>query len=68
MFKNDGVADEIYRSMEKTLVSNQTETKYGFSKLATAVDYLHAAANIFEKAGMYNEALEVTKVLQELIK
>lgn len=66
MFKNSSFADEIYRSMEKTLVKNQTENKYGFDKLAKAADLLSAAASLFEEAGMVEEANEVTQVLQDL--
>lgn len=66
MFKNAGFEDEIYRSMEKQLVSNQVETKYGFKRLAQAADYLNAAAEIFEQAGMSEQAKEITEVLQGL--
>lgn len=66
MFKSDGFEDEIFRSMQKTLVSNQVETQHGFNKLAKAVDFLNAAAQIFENAGMHEEAAEVTGVLQSL--
>ena len=66
MFKKANLEDEIYRSMEKQLVTNQSEDSYGFNKLAKAVDYMNAAAEIFEQAGMQQEAKEVTEVLQEL--
>jgi hypothetical protein len=66
MFKQASFEDEIYRSMEKTLVKTQTETKHGFNKLAKAADLLNTAADIFDKAGMYKESKEVTKVLQSL--
>lgn len=58
--------NEIYRSMEKQLASNQLEDKYGFNKLAKVADYLHAAAEIFEQAGMTEQAEEITEVLQGL--
>lgn len=67
MFKNSSVANEVLHSMEKTLVSNQVENKYGFDKLAKAADYLNAAAAVFEKAGMHKQAIEVTEVLQGLL-
>lgn len=67
MFKTNNFADELFHSMEKSLVSNQMETKYGFDKLAKAADYLNAAAEVFEKAGMYKQATEVTEVLQGLL-
>lgn len=66
MFKNSSFEDEIYRGMEKQLVSSQLEDKHGFNKLAKAADYLHAAADIFEQAGMIEHAEEITEVLQGL--
>ena len=66
MFKQASFEDEIYRSMEKSLVRSQTENSHGFKKLAKAVDLLNTAAGIFEQAGMYKEAEEVTKVLQSM--
>ncbi len=66
MFKIASFEDELYRSMEKTLVKNQFQNKFGFDKLAQAVDLLDAASGLFEQAGMVEEANEVTKVLQDL--
>lgn len=68
MFKNNSFEDEIYSSMEKSLVKAQTEEQYGFDKLAKAVNYLNSAAAIFEQAGMLTEADEVTEVLQSIAK
>jgi hypothetical protein len=68
MFKQGGFGDEIFRSMEKTLVKNQVDNTFGLSRLAKAVDYLNDAAVIFESAGMNEEASEITKVLQALTK
>lgn len=66
MFKNNSFEDEIYRSMERSLVKAQKEEQYGFDKLAKAIDYLNAAAAIFEQAGMVEEAHEITNVLSDL--
>lgn len=66
MYKIGSFEEELYRSMEKTLVKNQTENKYGFDKLAQATNLLYAAASLFEEAGMVEEANEVTQVLQDL--
>lgn len=60
--------DEIYRSMEKTLVNSQVENKYGLSKLAKATDLLNMAASIFDNAGMVEEASEITEILEDLSK
>lgn len=68
MFKKASFEDEIYRSMEKELVSNQVENKYAFNKLAKAADYLSAAAGIFEQAGMIEQSDEVMEVLHGLAK
>jgi hypothetical protein len=66
MYKLGSFEDEIYRSMEKTLVKNQTENRHGFNKLAKAADFLNTAATLVEGAGMSKEAEEVTKVLQSM--
>lgn len=66
MFKQGSFESEIFHSMEKSLVKNQTETKHGFNKLAKAADLLNSAAVIFDQAGMYKESEEVTKVLQSM--
>lgn len=68
MFKTGSFSDEIYHSMEKTLVKSQVENKHGLNKLAKAVDYLNDAAAIFERAGMHSEAAQVIEVLQALTK
>jgi len=68
MFKQGSVESEILRSMEKTLVTNQVENKYGFNRLAKAADLLNTAASIFERAGMFSEAEEITEVLRSLAK
>ena len=65
MFKHS-FKDEIFRSMEKTLVSSQVENTHGLSKLAKAVDYLNDAAAIFERAGMVAEATQIAEVIQAL--
>lgn len=66
MFKSASFENEIYRSMEKQLVANQEDANHGLSKLAKATDYLNAAAEIFEQAGMVGPAEDITEVLQDL--
>lgn len=68
MFKTSSFEDEIYQSMQTSLVKNQTENQHGFNKLAKAADLLNTAADIFDKAGMYQEATQVTEILKALIK
>ena len=68
MFKQGSVEDEIYRSMETTLVKNQTENVHGIQKLAKAVDLLNTAAEIFDQAGMNEESRQITEILRNLAK
>jgi hypothetical protein len=68
LFKQANFEDELFRSMEKTLVKSQVENTHGLSKLAKAVDYLNDAAAIFERAGMLEEAALITEVLRGLAK
>lgn len=68
MFKTASFEDEIYQAMEKQLVANQVEDKHGLKKLAQAVEYLNSAAEIFEQAGMSDQAHEVTDVVAGLAK
>ncbi len=68
MFKSSSFEDELYRSMEKTLVKNQTEDTHGFQKLAQAADLLSAAAEIFDRAGMQEASEDISDILQELAK
>jgi hypothetical protein len=66
MFKYGSIEDELFNSMKKNLVVSQLESEHGFNKLARAIDYLNTAAVIFDKAGFYKEAEEVTEVLTNL--
>jgi len=66
MFKRASAEDEIFQSMQKTLVANQVEKSYGLNKLAKAADLLSTAAAIFDQAGMHEEADGITEVLQGL--
>jgi hypothetical protein len=68
MFKSGSIEDELYRSMETTLVKNQTENVHGFQKLAKAVDLLNTAAEIFDQAGMTQEADQITAIIHGLAK
>lgn len=69
MFKQSSFEDEIFRSMEKTLIKNQTEQNtHGLSRVAKAVDYLNDAAAIFERAGMTEEADMISGILLGLVK
>jgi len=66
MFKIGSFEDELYKSMEKKLVSNQVESKHGFNKIAKAADLLSNAAEIFDQAGMKSTSNEILLVLTDL--
>jgi hypothetical protein len=68
MFKQGSFEDEIFRSMETSLVKNQTENKHGFNKLAKATDLLNEAASIFDDAEMFEASQDITNILQNLSK
>lgn len=68
MFNRVSSEEEIFRSMETSLVKNQTENKHGFNKLAKAADLLNEAASIFDDAEMYLESRVVAEILQNLSK
>lgn len=64
LFNTASFEEELYRSMEKQLVANQKEEQTGFQRLAQAAEYLNNAAEIFEQAGMTEEAAEIAEVLR----
>jgi hypothetical protein len=66
MFKSGSIETELMHSMEKQLVSTSLEAKHSFNKLAKVLDYINAAANIFDKAGLHQEAIELTSVLKKV--
>lgn len=68
MYKQGSFEDEIYRSMEKTLVNNQVEEIHKIQRLAKAVDFLNSAAEIFDQAGRQEESLQITAILRSLAK
>jgi hypothetical protein len=66
MFKQGSIADEVASSMERELMSLQTERSHGFQKVAKATDLLHAAAELFANAGMSEEAENTLGVIRSL--
>ena len=50
--------------MSRLLSSNEEEDKN--NKIAKAIDYLHSAADAFEKSGLKKEAREVDKILYSI--
>ena len=68
MFNVGSFEQELYESMQKAMVSNsQEKSRSGINKLAKATDLLNIAASIFDKAGMFDESDEISKILQSLV-
>jgi hypothetical protein len=61
-----GYEDEISSSMEKNLQEKSLESKFAFSKLSRAANYLSYAAELFDKAGMSEEMEETLSLLKKL--
>ena len=63
MFKMGSCENDLFSDMKRNLIKNQTNEKLGLTKLAKAADLLNGAAAIFDKAGMFAEADEITEIL-----
>lgn len=67
MFKKYDASAEIANAMEKVIVSNAMDKKsHNLTKLATAVEYLNNAAEIFDDVGLHKEAEFATMLLESL--
>lgn len=66
MFKYGSIEEELQVSMNKQLVANEVENKHGFTRIAKALDYLNAAASIFDQSGFQKEAEDISSILEEL--
>lgn len=66
LFKTASFEAELATAMAENLRANRIEKKHSFDKLASAVDHLQAAAEIFDDTGFYAEAEALTKVLEAL--
>lgn len=66
LYKQSSVADEVMREMIKNLKLNQLENKHAFSKLATAIDHLAIAAEIFDNTGYTGEAEVLVRLMERL--
>ena len=62
MFKLGSFENELMSSMAVNLAKD-AEEQYQINKVAKAIDYLNAAADIFDKSGMYKEADEITRIM-----
>lgn len=68
MFKLANNEEEIFKSMEKQLSANNVEKKFGFNKLAQAIELLDNAAEIFEQHGLHDEAKEIVQIMDNTVK
>lgn len=66
MFKSSSIEQELMQSMEKQLMIKRADDKGGFNKLAKAIDYLNAAAHIFDQVNFVEESEDITKILASL--
>ena len=66
MFKLGSFEEEIAKSMQEKLVSNQMEKKYSFDRITKAVDFLNEAASIFDDTGFNAEAEVLTRMIERL--
>lgn len=67
MFKQDNYSDEIYSSMSKNLSSIRAEKQHNLTKIAKVMDYLQAAADNFDEAGMFEESKEITSIMDQIL-
>lgn len=66
LFKRANFEQELIEGMHKNLFSNTLEKKFSFDKIASAVDYLHNAAEILDDTGYAKQAEVITKVLESI--
>jgi hypothetical protein len=66
MFKIGSFEKELIESMEKNLVKNQIEKTSANHQIDKAANFLSAAANLFKKAGMAEEANEISQIINSL--
>ena len=58
--------DDIANLMQRNLISNAADETLGTRHLEKAADFLNSAADLFEDAGLYEEAEAVTQILEKL--
>lgn len=68
MFKLGSFEEELYKNMQRNLDNIKSTEVNDLNKLAKVVQYIHKAASIFEQAGMYKQAKELTTILEGLVK
>jgi hypothetical protein len=66
LFKNASIETELAQGMAQRLVANRIEKKHSFEKLASAVDHLQVAAEIFDDTGFHAEAEALTQIIEAL--
>lgn len=66
MYKNASSEQELLQSMGKFLYFGKKTEK--LNKLVEAIDCLHAAAAVFDAAGLFKESQEITQIIDGLTK
>ncbi len=66
MFKRASAEHEIAQSMNKVLDKLAEETMFHRDELSKAIDYLDAAAGIFEQAGLEQFSEQLINILTEV--
>ena len=68
MFSTGSFEEDIAKGMEQKLVARQTDNQFSFDRIAKAVDFLNAAAQIFDDTGFHSQAEVITSVLEGIAK
>lgn len=66
MFKIGSFEEELFATMQKSLVSSQLDNKLSLEKLSKAADYINTAAELLDDTGFRVEADILTRVLTRL--
>jgi len=66
LFKTASIENELATAMAERLQANRVEKKHSFERLASAVDHLQVAAEIFDDTGFHTEAEALTRILEAL--
>ncbi len=65
MFKKENFEQEIMQSMKNNLIANKLEKQHSFERIGKAVDFIQAAADIFDDTGFYSEAEVLTSIIEK---
>ena len=66
MFKRENFENELAQTMAKNLETGSLAKRGGLNSIEKAIDFLQSAAEIFDHVGFYNEAEEITQMLEKI--